>query len=351
MKTMIIRTIQRIGIRKFILAGAAKLTVYAVLFACAKTEIAPAETIVNDTVAVETIQPEINQVVSIPNPTGTGNLRAVLFIPASANAVPAVVVAHGSGGLWSTSDTNYTRMANQFKSWIDSFRIHKIAALFVDSYSARGVKTFHNVAPPANIFLAAEFVRPRDAYAGLAFLRTQNRIIANKIALMGFSHGGTTVLSTMVNAQAVTKTTAWSLTNSGTEYTDSVLAPADRPAAGGFVAAVSFYPGAAMFSYYGKPGTPSNGKYVPYAPVMIHAAATDPLYTTTYTNSDNNTQLNSYDGLIHKSQLNTLSASMTKFVYEGAAHSFDGVTVAGSDADASKLSRSRSIAFLKQYLF
>jgi dienelactone hydrolase len=353
MKTFTINMIRKIGIRKFILLGALKLAISLLLFSCTKQfESTAVNNIQPQTqVTLDSNDPEINQVVSIPNPTGPGVLKAVLFIPASAVPVPAVVVAHGSGGLWSSTDTTNTKMALQFKGWVDSFRIHKIAALFVDSYTARGVRTFHNMAPPDNLFLAAEFVRPRDVYAGLEFLRTQNRIIGNKIALLGFSHGGTTVLSSMVNAQAVAKQTAWSVINDNITYTNGVLGPADKPASGGFVAAVSYYPGAAMFSYYGKPGTPSNGKYIPYAPIMIHAAATDPLYTTTYTNYDNNTQINAYDGLILKSIQNALSASMTKFEYNGAAHSFDGVTAAGYDADASKIARSRSIAFLKQYLF
>jgi dienelactone hydrolase len=352
MKTFTINMIRKIGIRRFLLMGAIKLIISLLLFSCTK-QFEPAVVTSNTPIeqkALDSNNPEINQLITIPNPTGPGVLKAVLFIPASAVAVPAVVVAHGSGGLWSSTDTTNTKMSLQFKGWIDSFRVHKIAALFIDSYTARGVKTFHNMAPPENLFLAAEFIRPRDMYAGLEYLRTQSRIIANKIALLGFSHGGTTTLSTMVNAEAVAKPT-WTVINDNITYTNGVLAPAERPAAGGFVAAVSYYPGAAMFSYYGKPGTPSNGKYIPYAPILVHAAATDPLYTTTYTNWDDNTQIISYDALILKSMKSPSSASMTKFAYEGAAHSFDGVTTAGADADASKTARSRTISFLKQYLF
>lgn len=186
-------------------------------------------------------QAEVLETVAINNPTGSTPLKAVLFIPASSTTVPAVIVQHGSGGLWSSTDATNTQLANQFQIWIDSFRANKIAALFIDSYTPRGVKNFPNMAPPENIFLAAEFIRPRDAYAGLSYLRTQNRIKPNKIALLGFSHGGTSVLSTMVDAQAVSKTT-WSLISGGVTYTDGVLSPAQRPAEGGFVAAVSYYP-------------------------------------------------------------------------------------------------------------
>jgi len=295
-------------------------------------------------------QTEVLETISITNPTGSTPLKAVLFIPSSSTTVPAVIVQHGSGGLWSSTDASNTQLASQFNIWIDSFRVNKIAALFIDSYTARGVKNFPNMAPPENIFLAAEFIRPRDAYAGLSYLRTLNRIKSNKIALLGFSHGGTSVLSTMVDAQAVSKTT-WSLISGGVTYTDGVLPPAQRPAEGGFVAAVSYYPGAAMFSYYGRPGTPSNGKYIPYAPILIHAAGKDPLYTTLYTNSDNNTSISAYDGLMLKAQQSTLSAPMTMHIYNDADHSFDGVTGTSEDAKANLLAKKRTLDFLKNYLF
>lgn len=292
---------------------------------------------------------EVLETISINNPTGSTPLKAVLFIPASSTSVPAVIVQHGSGGLWSSTDATNTQLASQFTIWIDSFRVNKIAALFIDSYTARGVKNFPNMAPPENIFLAAEFIRPRDAYAGLSYLRTLNRIKSNKIALLGFSHGGTSVLSTMVDAQAVSKTT-WSLISGGVTYTDGVLPPAQRPTEGGFVAAVSYYPGAAMFSYYGRPGTPSNGKYIPYAPIMIHAAGKDPLYTTLYTNSDNNTSISAYDGLMLKAQQSTLSAPMTMHIYNDADHSFDGAIGNNEDAKANLLAKKRTLDFLKGYL-
>lgn len=350
------KMIKQIGWRKILLAGAAKLTVTLVMLACTKSLTTTDNSGNTTPVPVQTgttaSNAETTQVVYLPNPTGGNQLKAVLYIPSTAVPVPAVVVMHGSGGLWSSTDSTNTKLASQFKGWIDSFRVHRIAALFVDSYTARGTQTFHNMVPPNSLPIAAEFVRPRDAYAGLEYLRTlSTKIIPNRIGLLGFSHGGTTVLGTMVNADAVAKSTAWSEISSGITYTNGVLAPAARPAGGGFVAAVSYYPGAAMFSYFGKPGTPSNGKYVTYAPMMIHAAGADPLYTTTYTNWDNNTQISSYDALIQKAQLNPASSAITKYAYEGATHSFDGVTAAGADATASTLARSRSIAFLKQFLY
>lgn len=338
--TYIMKQLLRLGIMSCLLVAA--------MISCSKKAV---ETPQNTTPSGGTnTQAEVTETIYLTNPTGGDPLKAVLFIPASTTSVPAVVVQHGSGGLWSSTDMTNTQLASQFSIWIDSFRVNKIAALFIDSYTARGVKNFPDKAPPENIFLAAEFIRPRDAYAGLTYLRSLSRIKPNKIALLGFSHGGTSVLSTMVDAQAVSKP-VWSLVSGGITYTNGVLAPAQRPTEGGFVAAVSYYPGAAMFSYYGRPGTPSNGKYIPYAPIMLHAAGRDPLYTTLYTNSDNNTSISAYDGLVLKAQQSNLSAPMTLYVYDNAEHSFDGSTGNNEDAKANLIAKKRSLEFLKTYLF
>ena len=96
------------------------------------------------------VNPEVNQIIYMPNPTGGNDLKAVYYLfQLQIQQLPAVVVQHGSSGLWTANDTvHFTIMANQFKSWIDSFRVHKIAALFVDSYTARGFKKNDNLEAP-----------------------------------------------------------------------------------------------------------------------------------------------------------------------------------------------------------
>jgi dienelactone hydrolase len=287
-----------------------------------------------------------------------------LFIPATAVEVPAVVVLHGSGGMWK-EDTNpaHSIMESQFTKWVDIFRTEKIAALFVDSYVSRGIPDdFANVAPPDNFPVAAEFVRPRDAYSGLAYLRAQPKIKDAKIGLLGFSHGGTSAVSTMVDSGYVHKD-IWSVMSSGVTYTSddyaNLLNPAGKPAQGGFVAAVSYYPGLGFYSYYGRIATPSNGMYRSYAPILIHAAQNDELYMATGTNADANpdTAMRVYDAFKAKAILNGCSLAngnaLTMHVYTNANHSFDGktgdVNAIQADKDADILAKTRTLNFLKQY--
>lgn len=300
---------------------------------------------------------EVYETVYIDNPTGTRKLKCKLFIPASDTALPAVVVQHGCGGQWSNGDTTSQNLNLQFTQWVDSFRIHRIAAIFVDSYSARDTSKFCDIEPPKSLKIQPEYIRPRDAYAALNYLRTLARIKANKIALLGFSHGGTSVISTAVDDSYVARATPWTITYNGKIYTDTngVLSPIARPIAGGFVASVSYYPGAAMYAYYGRSGTPSEGKYKPYTPLMIHAAGIDPLFTKKYRNYGGTLtdSLNAYDALKQRAILNGASFATNNqvelFVYAGAAHSFDEKT-GGVDGNAAKEAKTRTINWLKQYL-
>lgn len=344
------------------------ILITASFIACKKDAINTKETpLISDSVLGNNnppANPEVNQIIYIPNPTGGNDLKAVLFIPASDTAVPAVVVQHGSSGLWTVNDTiHFTIMANQFKSWIDSFRVHKIAALFVDSYTARGFKKNDNLEAPQNAPIAAEYVRPRDAYAGLTYLRANARIKADKIALMGFSHGASSVLSTMVNTDVLPANQAWApLPNANwgqynsTDkkwYYTNVLSPAARPVNGGFIAAVSYYPGIGMYSYYyTQPATPSNGKYVPYAPILLFGASLDNLYKQEYTNANNNAKVKAYDAFVAKAVFNGSSFANNNqvelTVFNGTAHSFDGKTE-GTDGASSAAARTQTIQWLKTF--
>lgn len=273
--------------------------------------------------------------------TGT-TFKAKLVIPEADGPLPAIVVMHGCGGLWAGDDTAGSTLESHFASYSTLLKQEKYVAIFIDSYSARGIVSFCNVTPPDNIPCAAEFIRPRDAYAALNYLRTKPYVIKNKIGLLGFSHGGTSTLSTIVDANVVRKAEGelWSVSG----YTQGVLPPAERPAEGGFATAVSYYPGAGFYSYYGSPSNPSSGKYAPYAPVLIHAAGEDPLYTNG----------SSYQTLLAKAALNGSGEAnknqMIMYVYEGANHSFDGVTGNSIDGQSSELARQRTMDWFRTYL-
>jgi dienelactone hydrolase len=108
-------------------------------------------------------------------------VTGVLSLPEGAAKVPAIVLAHGSGGV---SDAREGR-------WADRLNELGIAAFIVDSFTPRGIKSTANdqsiLSPAANV---------ADALAALRLLATHPRIDAQRIGVMGFSRGGQVAIQT-----------------------------------------------------------------------------------------------------------------------------------------------------------
>ena len=152
---------------------------------------------------------------------GTGlplgkSLRGLLFRPEGAGPFPAVVAMHGCSGLIQTKG----RMFERDLGWALELRTRGFVALFVDSFGSRGVSAG---CASGNDPVAKPWAeRTYDSYAALAYLQGRADVIADRIGLMGWSHGGATVMYTVAPQDAA------------------------RPAAlpkGDFRAAVAFYPG------------------------------------------------------------------------------------------------------------
>jgi dienelactone hydrolase len=129
--------------------------------------------------------------------------RAELFMPRGAGPFPAVVVLHGCDGV----GRHYRMWARTLNSW-------GYAALVVDSFRPRGVTTVCNhgkLLPPA--------LRARDAFNGADYLRSLPLVDPARIGVIGFSHGGATVLKAVL-AETI-----------------------DQASAKPFDVAVAFYPG------------------------------------------------------------------------------------------------------------
>ena len=189
--------------------------------------------------------------------------------------------------------------------------------------------------------ISASFVRNHDAYATLNTLRKLKWddgtpiVDPDAIGIVGFSHGGTAVQSTIFDQSSIPVGWEWTQSCSGTEYSSEVREPANIPDEGGFKAAIMYYPGSFHNSYYGNPcrGT---SIYKPYCDIMIHIAENDGLTDNTLC-------------LINHLDTQELTVSVQSFLYEGAAHSYDGKDE-GSDKTASDLSRERSLSFLEEQL-
>jgi dienelactone hydrolase len=103
-------------------------------------------------------------------------LAGYLRLPKSDGKNPVVVLFHGAGGVGGEGGpvNDWSRVLNEAG----------IATFTVDSFSGRGVTTL------ADAGQVSPVSRVVDAYRALELLSKHPLVDANKIAVMGFSHGG-----------------------------------------------------------------------------------------------------------------------------------------------------------------
>lgn len=286
--------------------------------------------------------------------TGIDQVSLPVFISfpeSAATTLPATVVLHGSGGNWKDEDTDDDgiddvieewTLSSQNTQWKSLFDQEDVISAFPGSYYRRG--TVENKgdwkSPPLQFKISASFIRNYDAYGTLEVLRKLVRadgsplVISDKVALLGFSHGGTAVQSTLFDTSIVPGNWEWSQSYSGTLYTQEPRLPAALPEEGGFVGGVMYYPGSFHNSYYGNPCS-GTSIFQTYADFMIHLPSEDSLTP----NSECMLQTTANNG----------GGTATIHRYEGADHSFDGKST-GINGEASTLARTRTINYLKEKL-
>jgi dienelactone hydrolase len=138
-------------------------------------------------------------------------LRALLMKPDGIGPFPAIVALHGCNGLFNKEGALVAREA----AWARLLTTHGYVVLFPDSFGPRDVAT------DCEGRVRAWAERSYDAYGALRYLQAQSFIIGERIGVMGWSHGGGTVIFAIAR--------------------DSVARPAALPK-GDFRAAVAFYP-------------------------------------------------------------------------------------------------------------
>ncbi|HXJ81991.1 MAG TPA: dienelactone hydrolase family protein [Candidatus Methylomirabilis sp.] len=106
-------------------------------------------------------------------------LTGDLFTPSGNGPHPAVILLHGCSGV--------TQNTTTWAMWLQS---EGYAALVLDSFTGRGLRTVCGDPRP----LTGQ-VRASDVFAAAVRLKSLGFIDENRIAAMGFSHGGWTVLS------------------------------------------------------------------------------------------------------------------------------------------------------------
>jgi dienelactone hydrolase len=131
----------------------------------------------------------------------SGDLR----FPSGPGPFPAVILAHGCGGV-----------GNAEQGWAPVLRGAGYATFILDSFTGRGLREVCT-----NALTLSGTQRIPDAYGALRILATHPGIDAGRIALMGFSHGGILTLG------------------ASTVWARDTYAPDGRPA---FRAFFPFYP-------------------------------------------------------------------------------------------------------------
>jgi dienelactone hydrolase len=176
--------------------------------------------------AVETIKfDSLDGAITGGKPTA---IEAKLFKPSGAGPFPAIVMLHGCGGLYHRQGASpghslrfkpEDQLSANHADWAGRMQAAGYVVLLPDSFGPRGVSEICTLKDPP---VTAIRERTRDAYGALLWLQSQSFVKPDRVALMGWSNGGGTVMRTI--------------------EAKSGARPASLPK-GDFRAAVAFYPG------------------------------------------------------------------------------------------------------------
>lgn len=192
--------------------------------------------------------------VTFASADGRTTLVGYVFMPELPHParMPAVVMMHGRAGAYSSAAKgryDASTLSKRHQQWGHIWAQQGYLAIMVDGFGPRGYPNgfprFSYDSRPDE--LNEVTVRPLDAYGALAYLRTRNDVIADRIALQGWSNGASATLATM-----------------------SATAPgisAPTPATG-FRAALAFYPACGLKGQF-------DDGIKPYAPVRVFHGSGD----------------------------------------------------------------------------
>ena len=144
----------------------------------------------------------------VPNARGE-LIDTVLVAPTTAGPHPAVLVAHGSGGLFRMPEASDTgtcsdRMESQFERWATRLGRLGFIVVLADSFGSRGYCDFNDDPRKDDAYppLSADddgktrrlIDRIYDTTSVLEVLASRSDVRADRIGLLGFSNGASTVM-------------------------------------------------------------------------------------------------------------------------------------------------------------
>jgi dienelactone hydrolase len=239
--------------------------------------------------------------------------------PAGTTALGAVVMLHGCGGAYARDGSLNAR----HRMWGEFLAGQGYAVLMLDSFSSRGVEQICTQKFGDRSLKEAD--RVGDAQAALAYAGERFALAPRRIALLGWSHGGGTVLATMA------------------------AAPRPEP---GYAAAIAFYPGCSARAQ-------APDRFHPYAPLLLLVGEADDwtpaepchrLADALAARGDGALlELVGYPDTFHDFDNPALSARRVRPEVPNGVHPGQGVTIAPNPA-AREDAKQRVLRFLAQRL-
>lgn len=175
--------------------------------------------------------PERVRFASLDAAGGNGvEVEALYYRPAGAmpeGGRPAVIALHGCAGLFGRARDTQAELTERHRARAEAMLTAGYAVLFPDSLGSRGLKELCTVKVGERTLTAAG--RRGDALGALQWLAAQPGVARDRIALLGWSHGGTTTLAAI---------------NANDALVREFHAKSDAPPF--FRAAVAFYPGCSV---------------------------------------------------------------------------------------------------------
>ena len=128
-------------------------------------------------------------------------IHALLFTPQRAGdgRMPAVVALHGCGGMYSVLPEKRDSLTMRHQGMANLLVAQGYIVLFPDSFRSRGVEEICTVENRSRTITQRN--RLLDTLGALAWLQARRDVLPERIAVLGWSHGGSAVLAAL-NAKA-----------------------------------------------------------------------------------------------------------------------------------------------------
>jgi dienelactone hydrolase len=192
--------------------------------------------------------------VTFASADGHTTLVGYVFKPEASQSprTPAVVMMHGRAGAYSSlakGKYDATTLSKRHQQWGHIWAQQGYLAILVDGFGPRGYPhgfpRYSYESRPDE--LNEVTVRPLDAYGALAYLRTRDDVVANRVALQGWSNGGSATLASL------------------SRTAPGINSPTP---ASGFRAGLVFYPACGLKGQF-------DDGILPYAPVRVFQGSAD----------------------------------------------------------------------------